>query len=58
MRSWIPGINYGAHAFGLKSFDEFLEARDSMIDQINQYSPYAQLTADDPLTYLFSDGPG
>ncbi|MCG9792840.1 alpha/beta hydrolase [Flavobacterium algicola] len=53
MKEWIPNSKYGAHAFGLDSFDQFLAARDSLLPVINEYSPYALLTNDDPDTYLF-----
>lgn len=53
MREWIPNSNYGAHAFGLGSFDEFLAERDNLLSVINRYSPYALLDAKDPPTYLF-----
>lgn len=53
MKEWIPNINYGGHAFedGLK-FSDFLTRREEFLPLINEYSPYALLTADDPATYL------
>lgn len=53
MKEWIPNSKYGAHAFGLESFDQFLEERDKILQLINEYSPYALLDANDPPTYLF-----
>ena len=53
MREWTPNSKYGAHAFGLKSFDEFHEKRDSIKDFIAEYSPYALVSSDDPAIYLF-----
>ncbi|MDB4440288.1 alpha/beta hydrolase [bacterium] len=53
MKAWIPNSKYGAHAFGIKSFDQFLADRDSILPLINKYSPYALLDAEDPETYLF-----
>ncbi|MBE6414280.1 MAG: hypothetical protein E7035_06990 [Verrucomicrobiaceae bacterium] len=44
MRDWIPNSHYGAHAFNLKNFNEFLQKRDSILETINQYSPYALLS--------------
>lgn len=53
MREWTPNSKYGAHAFGLKSFDEFHEKRESIKDFIAEYSPYALVSSDDPAIYLF-----
>ncbi len=53
MREWTPNSRYGGHAFGLKSFDEFHEKRESIKDFIAEYSPYALVTSDDPSVYLF-----
>ena len=53
MKSWISNSKYGAHAFGIKSFDQFLADRDTILPLINEYSPYALLDAGDPDTYLF-----
>ena len=53
MKAWIPNIQYGAHAFGLESFDRFLAERDRILPWINEYSPYALLDAGDPPTAIF-----
>jgi len=61
MQEWTPNSRYGGHAFGfMKSpkerdtqFAEFLAARDRLLPVINQYSPYALVSADDPPIYLF-----
>jgi acetyl esterase/lipase len=53
MKEWIPNSKYGAHAFGLESFDQFLAERDNLLPFINEYSPYALLDANDPPTYMF-----
>lgn len=53
MKEWIPNSKYGAHAFGLESFEAFLAERDRILPAINEYSPYALLDAGDPPTYLF-----
>ncbi|MDQ8197884.1 alpha/beta hydrolase [Pelagicoccus enzymogenes] len=59
MKKWIPNVTYGAHAFGLESFDEFLAERKKILPWINEYSPYSLLTADDPATYLhYTIAPG
>mgnify|MGYP002559613457 FL=1 len=39
MREWIPNITYGAHAFGMVSFDKWLSARDKLLPYIKKYSP-------------------
>ncbi|NLB68778.1 MAG: alpha/beta hydrolase [Lentisphaerae bacterium] len=62
MKSWIPNIVYGGHAFGFHSggnyearkaaFERFLENRESVLHWINEYSPYAQASSDDPPVYL------
>ena len=53
MRSWIPNITYGGHAFGKRSFAEFLDGRGEIADWIEEFSPYALLTPDDPPVYLY-----
>ncbi|MDQ8181558.1 alpha/beta hydrolase [Pelagicoccus sp. SDUM812005] len=53
MKTWIPKVTYGAHAFGLDSFETFLAERENILPWIEEYSPYALLTADDPATYLY-----
>ena len=53
MREWIPNSNYGAHAFNLKNFNEFLQKRESILDVINQYSPYALLSANKNKTKFY-----
>jgi len=67
MKAWIPNIEYGGHAFGfmpdprnLKTrdtqFEAFLAARERLLPWINRYSPYANVTLDDPPVYLFYTG--
>ena len=54
MKKWMPRSKYGAHAFGLDSFeDNFWPSATAFCPKINEYSPYALLTSDDPATYLF-----
>ncbi|MGJ8656921.1 MAG: alpha/beta hydrolase [Akkermansiaceae bacterium] len=52
MQQWITNSKYGGHAFGVKDFATFLAQRDSLLHKINEYSPYALLTKDDPATYM------
>ncbi|MCG6156559.1 alpha/beta hydrolase [Rubinisphaera margarita] len=52
MKEWTPNSRYGSHAFGLKSFADFLEQRDEIEPWINEYSPYALVSKDDPPVYL------
>ncbi|MFC7338186.1 alpha/beta hydrolase [Haloferula chungangensis] len=53
MKDWIPNSKYGAHAFGMVSFDQFLAERDRIMPWLNEYSPYSLLSDDDPETYIF-----
>lgn len=48
MVEWTPNSSYGGHAFGKKSFKEFLESREEILPWIREYSPYALVTRDDP----------
>jgi acetyl esterase/lipase len=65
MKEWTPNSNYGGHAFGfngdadkkLSRFDEFLAKRDTILPWIEEYSPYALVTADDPPVYLYYSAP-
>jgi hypothetical protein len=58
MRAWIPTITYGPGAFGIEAktreaaFDEFYRRREELLPWINEYSPYAHASADDPPIYL------
>lgn len=52
MKEWTPNSKYGGHAFGLKDFNQFLEAREKIMPWIQEYSPYALVTEDDPPSYL------
>lgn len=61
MREWMPNIGYGGHAFGFQgggkdrpsAFQRFYEARDTIKDWINEYSPMAHASADDPPLWLY-----
>ena len=68
LKEWTPNSKYGGHAFGFMSnprdmktrdtqFAEFLAARESILPQIKEYSPYGHVTADDPAIYLSYDTP-
>ena len=57
MHTWIPNIQYGPHAFGLGSMQEFLDKRETLMPWIQEFSPYALATADDPPVLLFYDNP-
>ena len=57
MKEWTPNSKYGAHAFGLRNFSEFLAKRDKIMPWIKEYSPYANVTADDPAVYLIYSSP-
>jgi len=60
MRAWIPNIEYGAHAFGvrpdpargLSRFENFLAQREQLLPWIQEYSPIGLVTPDDPPVYL------
>lgn len=66
MREWTPNSRYGAHAFGINSkgdqesvFDNFVSKRDEISEWIEEYSPYALVTSDDPPVHLhYSAKPG
>ena len=62
MVEWTPNSKYGSHAFGIfkegdkkwqQDFAAFLEKRDSISEWIQEYSPFALVTSDDPPVYLY-----
>jgi len=55
MRAWIPNCTYGNHAFSLPNFQTFVDQREKLLPWINDFSPYALVTADAPPVYLFYD---
>lgn len=57
MKEWTPNSKYGGHAFGLKPFEKFLAERDSILNWIAEYSPYALVSKDDPPVYLIYSAP-
>lgn len=59
MKEWTPNSRYGGHAFGKKNFADFLASREKILPWINEYSPYALVSAGDPQAYLFyKNAPG
>jgi acetyl esterase/lipase len=52
MKAWTPNSRYGGHAFGLSNFNDFLANRDAILPWIKRYSPYHQVSKDDPPVYL------
>ena len=57
MKEWTPNSRYGGHAFGLRSFVDFLKQREKILPWIAEYSPYALVTKDDPPVYLIYGTP-
>lgn len=66
MKEWTPNSVYGSHAFGIfkevngkkvRDFDAFLAQREKILPLINEYSPYALVSSDDPPIYLFYNAP-
>jgi acetyl esterase/lipase len=56
LREWMPNYGYGAHAFGLGSFQELFDKRDKVLKWIKEYSPIEHVTKDDPPIGLFYGG--
>jgi acetyl esterase/lipase len=52
MKEWTPNSKYGGHAFGLHPFDRFLDNRKKIMPWIKEFSPYANVTKDDPPIFL------
>ena len=58
VREWIPNAIFGAHAFGFAnlsrpaSFEPFLAARDTCLDEIRRYSPYEFANKDAPPIFV------
>lgn len=57
MVEWTPNSKYGGHAFGLRHFEKFLENRQKILPWIKEYSPYANVTKDDPPIFLQYNSP-
>jgi acetyl esterase/lipase len=59
MQEWTPNSTYGGHAFGFSKFADFLAGREKIAKLIEEYSPYALVTPDDPGVHMtFSAPPG
>lgn len=56
MKEWTPNSKYGGHAFGINTFEQFLAERENILPWIQEYSPYALVSADDPPVYLCYKG--
>ena len=60
MKEWTPNSRYGGHAFGFlaggdqphSQFARFLAGRAEILPWINEYSPYALVSPDDPPVWL------
>ena len=53
LREWMPNYGYGAHAFGLKSFQDLIDNREKLVKWIKEYSPIEHVSPDDPPIGLF-----
>jgi acetyl esterase/lipase len=51
MQSWVPGVEWGAPAFGC-GFGESLKRRDELLPWIEKWSPDYLLSPDDPPIYF------
>lgn len=56
LREWLPNYTYGAHAFGLKDFQELFDKRESVLKWIKEYSPIEHISKDDPPIGLYYGG--
>src|SRR3954453_2181057 len=56
LREWMPNYSYGAHAFGLKSFQSLIDNREKVLKWIKEYSPIEHASKDDPPIGLFYGG--
>ncbi|TWT30633.1 alpha/beta hydrolase [Blastopirellula retiformator] len=56
LREWMPNYRYGAHAFGLKNLEAVIADRESLLPWIEEYSPMAHVSKDDPAIGLFYGG--
>lgn len=52
LREWMPNYKYGAHAFGLKDFQELFDKREGVLKWIKEYSPMEHVTKDDPPIFM------
>lgn len=56
LREWMPNYHYGAHAFGLKNFQELYDNREKVLKWIKEYSPMTHVSKDDPPIAMFYRG--
>jgi hypothetical protein len=59
LREWMPNYRYGGHAFAIRtkenrdgSFQQFFEARDTLLPKIEEYSAMTHVTKDDPPIFM------
>ena len=57
MQAWIPNNQYGNHAFGLPSMNDFVAKRESLMPWLERFSPYALASSDDPPVLLCYENP-
>jgi acetyl esterase/lipase len=53
LKEWMPNYGYGAHAFGMPSLAVVMENREKIMKWINEYSPYALVSKNDPPIGLY-----
>lgn len=56
LREWMPNYRYGAHAFGLPNLEAVIEKREEILPWIEEYSPMAHVTKDDPPIFMYYGG--
>mgnify|MGYP002622786790 CR=1 FL=1 len=56
LREWMPNYGYGAHAFGLPSFQSLIDNREKVLPWIKEYSPIEHVSKDDPPIGLYYRG--
>lgn len=56
LREWMPNYGYGAHAFGLASFQNLIDQREEVLPWIKEYSPIEHVSPDDPPIAMFYGG--
>ncbi len=56
LREWMPNYGYGAHAFGLPSFQALIDQREDVLKWIKEYSPIEHVSKDDPPIAMFYGG--
>ena len=57
MVEWTPNSRYGGHAFGFRSFSDFLNQREQILPWVAEYSPHALVNKNDPPVYLIYKTP-